>query len=105
MNESSILKSAAAHESGGPWVLTRRYIVALSFVGAAFLVRYWLAPILGEELPFMLFIAAALLAAWHAGAAAGISALLLGLFLADYFFLRHAGSSNQPNRLPTLLIV
>jgi signal transduction histidine kinase len=61
--------------------------VALGSVGVAFLIRYWLTPILGEELPFMLFIAAALFAAWYGGAPAGITALLLGLFLADFFFV------------------
>jgi signal transduction histidine kinase len=35
----------------------------------------------------MLFIAASLVAAWYGGAVAGIVALLLGLFLADHFFL------------------
>jgi len=65
----------------------RRYAVAVTCVLVAFAVRYWLTPVLGEELPFMLFVAAALLAAWYGGALTGIVALLLGLFLADYFFL------------------
>jgi signal transduction histidine kinase len=104
MNDAKILSSTAP-ESAGPWVLARRYIVALTFVGAAFLIRYWLSPILGEELPFMLFIAAALLAAWHAGAPAGIAALLLGLFLADYFFLRHSIQQNAAGPMPSLLII
>ena len=38
----------------------------------------------------MLFIAASLVAAWYGGAGAGIAALLLGLFVADYFFLTKA---------------
>lgn len=67
----------------------RRYLGALLCIAVAFAVRYWLSPILGEELPFMLFIAASLVAAWYGGAAAGIIALLLGLFLADYFFMAH----------------
>jgi signal transduction histidine kinase len=65
----------------------RRYAVAVLCILTAFGIRYCLTPILGEELPFMLFIAAALVAAWYGGAPAGIVALLLGLFLADYFFL------------------
>lgn len=68
----------------------RRYLAALLFIAIAFAVRYWLTPILGEELPFMLFIAAALVAAWYGGAAAGTAALLVGLFLADHFFLAKA---------------
>lgn len=67
--------------------LLRRYAVAVLCVVVAFAIRYWLSPILGEELPFMLFVAASLVAAWYGGAAAGIVALLLGLLLASYFFL------------------
>ena len=68
----------------------RRYLAAFVCILAAFAIRYWLTPILGEELPFMLFIAASLVAAWYGGAGAGIAALLLGLFVADYFFLAKA---------------
>ncbi|SPE51726.1 putative Integral membrane sensor signal transduction histidine kinase [Verrucomicrobia bacterium] len=66
---------------------SRRYAVAVACMAVAFAVRYFLTPLLGEELPFMMFIAAALVAAWYGGAAAGILALLIGLFLADWFFL------------------
>jgi signal transduction histidine kinase len=65
----------------------RRYAVAILCMLVAFAIRYSLTPILGEELPFMLFIAAALVAAWYGGAASGIASLLLGLVLADHFFL------------------
>lgn len=65
----------------------RRYAVAVVCILVAFGIRYAFTPILGEELPFMLFIAAALVAAWYGGAAAGIVSLLLGLLLADHFFL------------------
>jgi signal transduction histidine kinase len=75
-----------------PWSPTeapawRRYLVAVLSISLAFVVRYWLTPFLGDELPFMLFIAAALVAAWYGGALAGSVALLLGLFLADHFFM------------------
>ncbi len=65
----------------------RRYLGAVLSISVAFGVRYWLTPFLGDELPFMLFIAAALVAAWYGGALAGTVALLLGLFLADHFFM------------------
>src|SRR5215469_5797795 len=79
----------------------RRYVAALVCILTAFAIRYWLSPILGEELPFMLFIAASLVAAWYGGAGAGIAALLLGLFLADYFFLdkAKAGITRYPQLL------
>ncbi len=82
----------------------RRYAIAVSFVGVAFLIRYRLTPILGEELPFMLFIAAALLAAAYSGAVAGISALLLGLFLADYFFVGRGPTAASGNVMTPLLV-
>lgn len=65
----------------------RRYLGAVLIISVAFGIRYWLTPFLGDELPFMLFIAAALVAAWYGGALAGTVALLLGLFLADHFFM------------------
>ena len=70
----------------------RRYLAALFCILIAFCVRYWLTPVLGEELPFMLFISASLVAAWYGGAVAGTAALFLGLFLADHFFLMKAKS-------------
>ena len=45
--------------------------LAVLAVLVAFGIRYLLTPVLGEELPFMLFIAAALIAAWYGGAATG----------------------------------
>lgn len=65
----------------------QRYAVAVTCILVAFALRYYLTPVMGEESPFMLFVAAALVAAWYGGAVAGSVALLLGLFLADYFFL------------------
>jgi signal transduction histidine kinase len=65
----------------------KRYGVAIIAVAVAFGFRYLMSRILGEELPFTLFIAAALVAAWYGGAATGIVALMLGLLLADYFFV------------------
>src|SRR5437588_6186050 len=82
----------------------RRYAIGLSFVLAAFAIRYWLTPILGEELPFMLFIAASLLAAWYGGAVTGIAALLLGLFLADNFFVARNGATGTGGPSSGLLI-
>ncbi len=65
----------------------KRYSAASACVLIAFLIRFLLTPVLGEELPFMLFIAASLIAAWYGGAVTGIAALAFGLFLADYIFL------------------
>jgi signal transduction histidine kinase len=87
----------AASGGNGDLPAWRRYAGALLCILVAFCIRYWLTPLLGEELPFMLFIAASLVAAWYGGAVAGIVALLLGLFLADYFFLARAkGDLSHP---------
>jgi signal transduction histidine kinase len=75
---------------GGDPPAWRRYAVAVACMAVAFAVRYFLTPLLGEELPFMMFISAALVAAWYGGAAAGIVALFLGFLLADWFFLSRA---------------
>jgi signal transduction histidine kinase len=68
-----------------------RYAVAVACILVAFSLRYFFTPVMGEESPFMLFVAAALVAAWYGGAVAGSVSLLLGLFLADYFFLSKGG--------------
>ena len=73
--------------SAGKAPVFLRYAVAVTCILVAFALRYLLTPVMGEESPFMLFVAAALVAAWYGGAVAGSVALLLGLFLADYFFL------------------
>ena len=70
----------------------QRYAVSIGSVLLAFAIRFCLGPILGEELPFMLFIAAALVAAWYGGALSGFGALMLGLVLAGYFFMPTAHS-------------
>ncbi len=80
----------------------RRYIVAAVFVAVAFAIRYWLTPVLGEELPFTLFVGAALGAAWYGGALVGLVALLLGLFLGDYFFLP---STSSPGTSPRVWLI
>ena len=83
----------------------RRYIVAAVFVAVAFAIRYWLTPVLGEELPFLLFVAAALGAAWYGGALVGVVALLLGLFLGDYFFLTSTGGPDTSPRVKLIHII
>jgi signal transduction histidine kinase len=74
-------------------------------VSVAFAIRYLLGPLLGDELPFMFFIAAALAAAWYGGAATGVVALLLGLVLADHFFVWSQGTSAVSRPIIILHIV
>src|ERR1041385_672279 len=88
LDEPNSLMKKTEHDPNSRSVgIVWRYGFAVFLVVVAFAIRYAMSPVLGEELPFMLFIAAALIAAWYGGAASGIVALLLGLLLADYFFI------------------
>lgn len=64
-----------------------RFLVAIGCVLCALGTRLLLAPFLGDELPFLLLIAAALVAAWYGGVLPGAASLVLGLVLADYLFM------------------
>ena len=63
----------------------QQYALAVLLAIGAFGIRYWLRFLLGDELPFMLFIAGALVSAWYGGAVAGFLTLGLGFLLGEYF--------------------
>lgn len=63
-----------------------RYGLAAACVAGAFGIRYWLAPLIGPQSPFMVFAPAALLTARFGGLGPGMLALVAGLILGDYFF-------------------
>ena len=65
----------------------KKYGVALLCIAVAFAARYSLSPILGQKIPFVLFIPAALLTAWYGGMRPALFALISGLALANYFFV------------------
>jgi len=71
--------------------IVARICVTLICVLVAFGIRLWLSPILGEDLPFMGFVAASLIASWYGGAIMGIIALVMGLLLGDVFFTSPTG--------------
>jgi K+-sensing histidine kinase KdpD len=70
----------------------QRYGVAAALVVIAFLIRYFLSPVLGHELPFMFFLAAILLAAWHGGLGPGVAALFVGGLLGIHFIHAPTGT-------------
>jgi len=76
--------------------------VAIGCVLIAFGIRFCLTPLLGEDLPFMLFIAAVLIAAWYGGALMGFVALILGLVLASSFLI---SSKDMPRESESLEIL
>ncbi len=59
-------------------------------VVCALVIRLLLAPLLGNELPFLLLIGAALVAAWFGGIMPGVTSLLVGLVVGDHFFVHGA---------------
>jgi K+-sensing histidine kinase KdpD len=79
-----------------------RYLVACAVVVAAFVMRHIFYGDLGDRLPFIFFVPAAMVAAWYGGFGPGIFVVVAGLLLGDYFFLppHHAlGPLAQPERL------
>jgi signal transduction histidine kinase len=65
-----------------------RYGMAAGFLAVAFLVRYALTPLLDHHSPFLFFLPAAMLATLFGGLGPGLAALLAGLFMGDFFFLK-----------------
>jgi K+-sensing histidine kinase KdpD len=66
--------------------LTRRYVIALLFVAAAFFSTLFLQRFF--PYPFLfLFFAAVMAGAWFGGTAAGLLGVLVSTLLVDYFFL------------------
>jgi signal transduction histidine kinase/CheY-like chemotaxis protein len=64
-----------------------RYGTAVLAVAATLLVRLALDPLLGDNLPFLLFCLAVVVVAWHGGFGPSLLALLLALPGIAYFFL------------------
>src|SRR4051812_13641311 len=81
-----------------------RYTVATAAIVTAFLIRFFMAPILGDELPFMLFIAATLVAAWYGGLGPGVASLVLGILFGMYFITAPSGSAKLSEPVDALRI-
>jgi PAS domain S-box-containing protein len=64
-----------------------RYGVAVLAVAIALVVKLFLATLIHQESPFMLFFVAIVASAWYGGMAAGLVATALAAVLCDYFFL------------------
>jgi|SRR5688572_697752 len=83
----------------------RRYAVAAAALGAAFVTRYLLAPVLGDELPFLLFVAATLIAAWYGGLGPGLTSLVAGILFGTYFLSTPTDAGRLPEEVDNLRIV
>lgn len=67
--------------------LAARYGVAVGLVVFAFALRYWMFGTDDHRYPFIIFVPAAMIAAWYGGMGPGLLATAAGLLLGDYFFL------------------
>ena len=82
-----------------------RYIIAVTLIGAALLLRYELRSWLGPNVPYLPFFPAILIAAWYGGLGPGVvaTATATAALAAMYFFLPPAGLAvGQPGDLVSL---
>jgi PAS domain S-box-containing protein len=64
-----------------------RFGIPVAFVGMALMLRWVLAPVLHDKLPYSFFYVAVVLTAWNAGIAEAIVAVILGWAAAEWFFV------------------
>ncbi len=76
-----------------------QYGVATASVVLAVALRYLLDGILGDELPFALFIPGVLIAAWIGGVPTGLVAALLGLAFGNFLFIAPRGAFGSLDHL------
>lgn len=92
----------------GTLSMLRHYGLAVVCVIVALLVRLGLAPIFGERSPLLLFLIGVTVAAWYGGVGPGLLAMILGLLLADYYFISPLfalGPANQQQFVQFALFV
>lgn len=75
------------------------YLLALGVMVGATLVRVALDPLLGDQVPFEVYLAASVVVTWFCGARASVAAVVLAAFLGDYFFVspRHELGPSGPD--------
>jgi PAS domain S-box-containing protein len=81
------------------------YGLAVVAVALAWVARWLLDPVLGDELPFFTFYFAVLFASWRWGLGPGLTSLALGIVIGDYFFeapRQTLGASALVDRFDTL---
>ena len=72
--------------------LCLRYGSVLVAVVLATLLRMWLDPLLGDQVPFTAYFAAIMFVAWYAGFGPSVMAIFLSVFVGSYFFAAPRGS-------------
>lgn len=74
-----------------------RYLLAVSMVVGVTVVRIPLAPLIGNSVPFNLYLPAILIAGWYGGFGPGFMATLLAGFCAKTWFFEPFGSFSIPD--------
>ena len=65
----------------------KRYGLVLGSVGVALCLRLALGPLVGQNVPLLMFVTAIVMCAWYGGFWPGMTATLLSVLCAAYFFL------------------
>ncbi|MBI3948652.1 MAG: response regulator [Armatimonadetes bacterium] len=86
--------------------LALRYGVAALAVAAVVALRLALWPLLRDEIPFIPFAPAIIIAAWYGGIGAGLAATILSALAADYFLLEpyYSPFFSTPSHLAGLVV-
>ncbi len=88
---SPSLPVSADNVRGHALAASRGYALAVATVGAALVLRWWLEPWLGTQVPYLPFFPAILLTSWYGGFGPGVLASLLSALAAMYFVLPPGG--------------
>jgi PAS domain S-box-containing protein len=83
----------------------RSYVIAAFGVLLAFGLRLALRHVVGDRMPFLLFMPAALFAAWYGGVGPGLAAAVAGLLLGDYFFVAPMYSFKPQNTAELVVVI
>ncbi len=64
-----------------------RYLLALSCVAGATLLRFVVDPILHDQIPFFIYVASVVVATWFCGMEAAVLSTIVSAFVGNYFFV------------------
>jgi PAS domain S-box-containing protein len=79
-----------------------RYVMAVTLFAVSLLLRLWLAPRVGERVPFSLFLPAIILASLFCGTGPSVLITSLSVLAADWFFIEPYHSLRTANMASTL---
>jgi signal transduction histidine kinase/ActR/RegA family two-component response regulator len=65
----------------------KHYVLACAIAGAATLSRFLVDPLVGDQIPYFIYVAAVVVATWSAGTDGGILCTVVSAFAGNYFFV------------------